>query len=112
LEIDLTLLHPPPSSPLPSSPVERGGDALATKGTMGSALLITLPLVPLPLVAVIAALVMGGSQRGMETSCHATRPPLAWRRRGTRERRGGAHAPKGTLVLLHKTLQRGLSPVV
>ncbi len=54
---------------------------------------------PLRLLSVaIPALIMDGRPRGMEMHCFATMPPLAMRRRGTRERRGDAPAPKGTLV--------------
>jgi hypothetical protein len=64
---------------------------------------------PVSLLAVaILALVMDGRPRGMERYYLATRPPLAMRRRGTRERRGDAPAPKGTLVPPSKTPLLGL----
>ena len=61
------------------------------------------------LVVAIPALIMGGRGRGMERHGLARRPPLAMRRRGTRERRGDAHAPRGTLGPPYKTRLLGLS---
>ena len=61
------------------------------------------------LAAVIPALIMDGKPRGMERHGLARRPPPAMRRRGTRERRGDAHAPRGTLGPPYKTRLLGLS---
>jgi len=52
---------------------------------------------------------MGGRQRGTETICLATEPPLAPTRKDTRGRRGDAPAPKDMQVPLSRILGPGLS---
>lgn len=94
-------LHP---NPLPSQ-VERGRNAFAMQGSLDLANSMLSPWNYSVAVAALAAQVMVGSQKAMETLLPATPPPLAWRRKGTRGRQGDAPAKKGkgTLELLSKT---------